>query len=304
MPTRERYDPSTPGTRQLVDEIVHGTFVKEGTLLAFPTCFPGASVPITPDEGRITAPDITGDGAVYGGTSGHASHLFVGMFHGLTGCVLDMGVVDGADRCPAICCGTTRFVAAVNGPTGGRLVGCGLQPLPFDLIQEWGFGRQAYGDLGGVGDGERIVHMAAHPDRSLALGTSERHLFAVGLDDGQVEVLAEVTGNGLLAADASGAFLGRDGARRLWHYDATAERLDRQAVPLPPGSWEGVALRWGRDPSDGEVRDLGVAASVLERRRYGYSFGAAIVGRDGEIVFGEDDDLGHLWLYFPRIAPR
>jgi hypothetical protein len=24
-------------------------------------------------------------------------------------------------------------------------------------------------------------------------------------------------------------------------------------------------------------------------------------GRDGQIIFGEDDDLGHLWLYFPRI---
>ncbi|MGA2074229.1 MAG: hypothetical protein ABSH52_12070 [Terriglobia bacterium] len=33
----------------------------------------------------------------------------------------------------------------------------------------------------------------------------------------------------------------------------------------------------------------------------GYVFGDAVTGRDGEIVFGEDDDGGHLWLYFPRI---
>ena len=51
----------------------------------------------------------------------------------------------------------------------------------------------------------------------------------------------------------------------------------------------------------GDVRDLGVAVSVIERRRYGYVFGDAVVGRDGEIVFGEDDDLGHVWLYFPKI---
>jgi hypothetical protein len=54
-------------------------------------------------------------------------------------------------------------------------------------------------------------------------------------------------------------------------------------------------------PARGQVRDLGVAVSVIERRRYGYVFGDAVVGRDGEIIFGEDDDLGHLWLYFPRV---
>jgi hypothetical protein len=54
-------------------------------------------------------------------------------------------------------------------------------------------------------------------------------------------------------------------------------------------------------PVRGQVRDLGVAVSVIERRRYGYVFGDAVVGRDGEIIFGEDDDLGHLWLYFPRV---
>ena len=51
------------------------------------------------------------------------------------------------------------------------------------------------------------------------------------------------------------------------------------------------------------MTNLGVAVSVLERRRYGYVFGDAVTGRDGQIFFGEDDDLGHLWLYFPRSCP-
>jgi hypothetical protein len=55
------------------------------------------------------------------------------------------------------------------------------------------------------------------------------------------------------------------------------------------------------DPATGKVANLGVAASVLERRRYGYTFSDAVTGRDGEIVFGENDNGGHLWLYFPRI---
>ena len=44
-----------------------------------------------------------------------------------------------------------------------------------------------------------------------------------------------------------------------------------------------------------------MAASVFNRRRYGYVFGDAVVGRDGEIIFGENDDLGHVWLYFPKV---
>jgi hypothetical protein len=55
------------------------------------------------------------------------------------------------------------------------------------------------------------------------------------------------------------------------------------------------------DPSLGTVAGLGVAVSVFERRSSGYTFGDAVLGRDGEIIFGEDDDRGHLWLYYPRI---
>jgi hypothetical protein len=65
---------------------------------------------------------------------------------------------------------------------------------------------------------------------------------------------------------------------------------------------EGIAKLFCYDPNRKEITDLGAAVSVLERRRYGYAFGDAVTGRDGEIIFGEDDDFGHLWLYFPRIA--
>jgi hypothetical protein len=58
------------------------------------------------------------------------------------------------------------------------------------------------------------------------------------------------------------------------------------------------------NPATRAATNLGVAVSVLERRRYGYVFGDAVTGRDGQIIFGEDDDLGHLWLYFPRIQER
>ena len=44
-----------------------------------------------------------------------------------------------------------------------------------------------------------------------------------------------------------------------------------------------------------------MARTGIKRRRYGCKFGDALAGRDGQIILDEDDDLGHLWLYFPRI---
>jgi hypothetical protein len=58
------------------------------------------------------------------------------------------------------------------------------------------------------------------------------------------------------------------------------------------------------DTLSGKVSSLGVAASVLEHRRYGYEFAAAVTGPDGEMIFGENDNSGHLWLYFPKVLTR
>lgn len=358
---RQKYDMKAPGTKELVDEIVHGTFVKEGTMVAVAAGFPGSATPIRADEGRITALDATPEGAVYGGTSGQAAHLFVGMLHGMTGIVFDMGVAEGATQTVAMCCTAEGFVAGVNGASRGRLVSRGLQPMPFDLIQEWGFSRQPFTELGEVGDGEAIVHAVATADRKRVVGVTSGHLFVVDPQAGKVETVGELAGRGRLAVDARGQVLGPD-EEGLWAYDVDANRLERRAIGLPDGAWGGLALRWARDPRDGRlltadgegrlfawdgsawsdclgqtdlapvgpmaitfdgrlfgfcgegiarlfsydpeagvVTDIGVAASVYERRRYGYSFGDAVVGRDGEIVFGEDDELGHLWLYFPRL---
>lgn len=57
-------------------------------------------------------------------------------------------------------------------------------------------------------------------------------------------------------------------------------------------------------PHTREQADLGVAASAIGRRRYGYALADAVTGRHGEIVFGENDNGGHLRLYFPRILAR
>jgi len=122
MKKRVKFDRSRPDTREIVDSIVHGAATTEGTMVAFPTCFPGVTTMLPADESRIRAMDVAAGGIVYAGTSGRQCHLLVGMFHGITGVVFDMGMAEGATECVAVCCGQKRFLAAVNGPAGGRLV--------------------------------------------------------------------------------------------------------------------------------------------------------------------------------------
>lgn len=439
MPNKKNLDYNSPEYRAALREIVHGTFVREGTLVAFPLCFPDVTVPIPPDESRITALDLAADGNVYGGTSGRRTHLWVGMFHGATGMVYDLGVVAGADHCAAIACGAKDFIAAVNGPGGGRLIRRVLEPLPFDLVQEWYFERKPFQDLGLVVPGECIVHAVMNAGRDRLAGVTDRHLFVLDPQADRAEIVADLQETSRLFCGSQGGIFGLDADQTLWRWDTSAGRLDRRVCALPKGSWTACPWAWARDgasgvqyiadaagalfvftedcgfsgpldrtplapvgamavtrdgrvfgfcgdgiaqmfcchpnrlpnpprsattppgrgtgektipshggvppggvgmiPSFGGVRDLstealakveagggfdvdspkniqasfpdsgrldnlGCAVSVIQRRRYGYQFAAAITGRDGEIYFGEDDNGGHLWLYFPRVEPK
>jgi hypothetical protein len=361
---KKQFDFNSPKVQALIDEIVHGAFVKQGTMVAFPACFPGATTPIVPDESHITALDVTPEGVVYGGTSGKRSHLFVAMFHGVTGMVFDMKAVEGATHCPAVCCGKTKLLACVNGPRGGgRILMTKLQPLPFDLIQEWGFERPVVDDLGECVAGESIVHAVCETSQDRVVGVTAHHLFTVDMETSKIQVVDQVSGYGRLAISSEGNIFGSNGVGCLWRYNTRTQTLDREACMLPDGIWHKGPLLWSRsgrkgllytadndgqlfsfderrgfspplgkassapvgsmavtfdgrvfgfcgagiakmfcyEPGRGEITDLGVAVSVFERRRYGYVYGDAVAGRDGEIIFGEDDDAGHIWLYFPRI---
>lgn len=360
-----KIDLDSPEYQAAMREVVHGTFVREGTLVAFPLCFPDVTVPIPPDESRITALDCAEGGSViYGGTSGRRTHVFVAMFHGATGMVYDLGAVDDATCCTAICCLAGEFVACVNGPHGGRLICRELEPAPFDLIQEWFFERKPLTDLGAPAPGEPIIHAVVEAGGKGLVGVTSRHLFRWTASTRRIEVLDELNCAGRLLALPDGAIYGPDAERRLWRWDAAQSRLTRRTVALPSGEWtpeqwhwavapdtgaayvadatgrifafdavagftgplgraplapvgpmavtrdgrvfgfcgDGIARLFCLDPAARSVRDLGCAVSVIQRRRYGYQFGAAAAGRDGELIFGENDDGGHLWIYFPGIA--
>ena len=157
--TKLKFDPNSPEIKAYKDALAH-QFVREGTMVAFPTCLPGMTTPITHDESRITALDINADGHIYGGTSGRQAHLFGAAFHGLTGVVLDAGIVAGAKSTAAVCCAPSGgAIAFVNGAQGGRAVSVPHLELQQDWIQEWGvraIAAQRFGRLfSGRGCGSR-----------------------------------------------------------------------------------------------------------------------------------------------------
>jgi hypothetical protein len=358
--TSPKFDPNSPEIKAYRNELAH-QFVREGTMVAFPTCLPGMTTPIIHDESRITALDINADGHIYGGTSGRQAHLFGAAFRGLTGVVLDAGTVALATSTAAVCCRPSGgAIAFVNGAQGGRAVSVPHLDLQQDWIQEWGHKPVSLIDLGECVAGEAIVHAVVAPVGNVIVGVTARHLFTVDFLTERITVVGEASGRGRLVVNRGRVF-GQDDGARLWSFDPVSNDIRRNAVCLPDGDWT-VPLTWARDrhtglvftadatgrlfsfdedkgfhslgkahlapvgpiavtadgrifgfcgtemanlfccdPASGGATNLGIAASVLEQRRYGYQFGDAVTGPDGEIVFGEADNGGHLWLYFPKI---
>jgi len=363
MKKLEKFDLTAPGTSKLKDEIIHGAYIREGTMVAFPLCFPGITAQIPADESHITALDVAADGMIYGGTSGRATHLFVGMFHGATGMVFDMGVVKGANHCAVLCCGKKSFTACVNGPSGGRILRRQFERLPFDLLQEWAFSRYPFETIETPFPRENIVHAVLNIPAEQMLVATKKHLVSFDISGNGNRVIDEIPSSGRMAIASHGKAFGLDQENTLWSYDFQTGALKRRAIGLPAGNWQNTMVTWGRDPVNGtlyiadnigrlysfredtgfsdclgstglapvntmavtfdgrvfgtcgngiskifccnpttsKVVQLGAAVSVIERRRYGYAFAEAVTGRDGQIIFGEDDNLGHIWLYFPRI---
>ena len=242
-------------------------------MVAFPTCFPGASIPIPADESHITALDISSDGMIYGGTSGRATHLFVGIFHGVTGVVFDRGTVKDANQCAAVCCGKSKFFACVNGPGGGRVVAGGFEGMPFDLIQEWGFGRSPFQEVGRASD-EPIAHAVTDASKSLLVGITSRHLFTVDMEGGKINTVGEVPGSGRIAVGSKDGIFGQDGSTHLWRYDVASGKLKRKAVALPEGAWGKIPLTWAKDrhsgllyTADADGTLFSAACSLFSRNR-------------------------------------
>ena len=363
MAEKKKYDMNSPEAKAVIDEIVHGKFRTEGTMVAFPLCFPGASTPIPMEESHITALDITPEGIVYGGTSGRRAHLFVGMFHGVTGVVFDLGAIEGMSECLSVCWCEGKVIALARGPGGTQLVSTDYQGLPFDLIQEWGFGRPPIKTLVDLPQSDGTLTATVCAEGKVLICQSGEQLIRWDIPTGTLTEIGRVPDTGCLLLSDPDSVYGFDENTFLWRYRPSSNKLERRVIPLPEGCHRGGSMCWARDsndgkyyladasgtlfpftgaggfgreigrtrlgpvnamavthdgrligscgdgigrffvysPQNGKVKDIGVAVSVLETRRYGYRFGGAVTGRDGEIYFGEKDQNGHLWIYFPRI---
>src|SRR5580693_3444561 len=187
MQTKPKFDPNSPEIKAYLNDLAH-QFVREGTMVAFPTCLPG-----------ITALDINSEGHIYGGTSGRQAHLFGAAFHHLTGIVLDAGTVPGCTSTAAVCCGASRTIAFVNGPQGGRAVAIPHIRLAEDWIQEWGLAPPVLQELGECVPGEQVVHAIALPSRNTIVGVTTNHLFTMDVESGRITVVGEAPGRGHLA---------------------------------------------------------------------------------------------------------
>ena len=169
-----------------------------------------------------------------------------------------MGSVEGADQCAAMCCGNGKFVACVNGSGGGRFIRRRFQRLPFDLLQEWGFSREPFDDLGEAVKGEKLIHAVTDLSKEKVIASTEGHLVALDIDSGEIEVIGEIGGSGRLAVGSKGNIFGLDEKNSLWCYNPENGKLMRNAVELPEGSWRkcrhrGATLRWAKDPVNGKL---------------------------------------------------
>ena len=89
--------------------------------------------------------------------------------------------------------------------------------------------------------------------------------------------------------------IGRGPGDTLWRIEVEDGTLETDALSLPAGNWN-CEMTWDGDPETGLLYTADGDANLNSLSdEDGFS------GRDGEIVIGEDDDLGYLWLYFLRI---
>ena len=129
------------------------------------------------------------------------------------------------------------------------------------------------------------VNWALDPTSGLLYGGVDQtgQLFSFSPSDGSIQFLGRPS-----ALDGIGALaVGHDG------------RLFGAA-----GTNQDIGHLFAFNPQNHSLTNLGVAASVVSVRQYGYHFRCAVTGHGGEIYFGQHERVNHLWIYFPPIPKR
>jgi hypothetical protein len=380
--------------RGLGMHLLHQGYVTEGQMVALSLGFPGMCMPIPADEAYVTALGIDRRKVVYGGTGGRSAHLIAAMTFGLTGVVIDMGVLQEDARVTSVMPAVDGRVFATTAPGAplpvfeppgwppageGALYAHDAERLPADLIHEWSISKTPAEKLCVPLQDEGIACAVLTRDMmgaELILGIGERTgtLFTYHVETKETQLHGPVDEHGLfskaLIRGRDDTVYGTGALGALWRFGPFTHGLDKLDLRIPsvasravrnqaesfaldrrsgliygggtadgvlfvfdpkagtvrslgkPNCYRGVrglavtndgrlfgmAGRRGDiahlfcyEPQTHEVKDLGMVASVLESRRFGYEFSSSAVSPDGHIYFGELDRGGHVWLYCPAI---
>lgn len=115
--------------------------------------------------------------------------------------------------------------------------------------------------------------------------------------------------------DNDGTLILADKAGKVYAFSKDGEKLLETILDITPitalgrsggtiygFTGEGIQQYFHILPGTVEAEMLGVVVSVIERRRYGYNFSCpAVKGSDGQLFWGENDNHGHVFMYFPPV---
>jgi hypothetical protein len=293
-------------------------------MVAMPMGFPGVGQPIARGESAITALAVAPNNTIYGLTSGARTHVFVGMLHGATGFVHDLGVVDGATEGVAVGLGADDLVyACVNTPAGGRIVRLPQTQVPYDCLQEWVLSREPIEHVLDLPANTSIVHALFDAAGLTAfLLAADGTLLAVDLAAASVRTVAQTAEFGrtglVITLDDRGVIYGTGFLGRIWQYDpvadafevweqsiscgagrATYNRVSAWAFDAPSRTLYAASLADGTlcavDLAQRRVRSLGQVESMQPIH-------AMATTPDGRLygVTGDADGVGRLFLFDPQ----
>lgn len=190
-------------------------------------------------------------------------------------------------------------------------------------------------------DGVRVLAGLERPDHSNAIGLDAEgslwgsgangHLFRFQPDTGRLEVLpAQVPSpkgmeflNGIdaLVSHPGGFLVGGSVLGTLFRIEASTRRVAGFGRPLADhrirclaigrdhavygaaGSPDRMSHLFRFDPASGEVKDLGIPMVHYPSNWICHRIGALAVGANGEVYLGEEDRIGHLFIYYPPVNP-
>jgi hypothetical protein len=298
-----------------------GEYVREGTLLALPLCFPDQTLPPPAGETATSAMEIDPNGTVYLGTRGTKAHLLAAMLRQDTGIVYHVGAIPDATSVDALVVHDDALFFVASGPRGTALWRTSRISGKF-MVQEWEIVRPALKRIGSLPLTACVGAVAsADGSRLFLVDAPSGEIVQIETRSGRVMAHHDTGGGGrngtALCRDAEGRIWGSSGKASLWVLSpqtATLEKTDL-TIPCSAGREQHTQVSaWAADPVTGMLyggsAPDGFLFALDPHARRITSLGkptrqepitCLTVGNDGALIgmAGGDDDIGHMFRYEP-----